>query len=58
MNPLDTLIRQHVAPVMRAAGYTKKGRTFRLAATHGDHAIVKIDADALDPGRFVFEVSF
>lgn len=32
MNPLDTLIKQHVTPVMKAAGFTKKGRTFRLVA--------------------------
>jgi hypothetical protein len=58
MNPLNTLIRQHVAPVMKAAGFTRKGRTFRLAAPHGDHVIVEIDADAVDPDTYAFWVNF
>ncbi|MGI5254828.1 hypothetical protein [Actinacidiphila glaucinigra] len=58
MNPLDTLIRQHVVPVMKAAGFAKRGRIFRRAAPNGDHAFLHIDADAVDPEKFVFEVSF
>jgi hypothetical protein len=49
VNPLDTLIREHAAPVMKAAGFTKKGRIFRRAAPNGDHAFLHIDADAVDP---------
>ncbi|MFF2847375.1 hypothetical protein ACFVT5_13665 [Streptomyces sp. NPDC058001] len=58
MNPLDTLIREHVVPVMKAAGFAKKGRIFRRSAPNGDHAFLHIDADAVDPERFVFEASF
>ncbi|MHC3470431.1 DUF4304 domain-containing protein [Streptomyces sp. 7R007] len=58
MNPLDALIREHVTPVMKAAGFAKKGRTFRRAAPNGDHAFLHIDADLVDPEKFVFEVSF
>ncbi|MGW1213626.1 hypothetical protein ACWD5F_28825 [Streptomyces sp. NPDC002499] len=43
---------------MKAAGFAKKGRSFRLAASNGDHAIVLVDADAVDPERYVFDVSF
>ncbi|MDQ1044972.1 hypothetical protein [Streptomyces sp. V4I2] len=58
MNPLDTLIKQHVAPVMKAAGFTKKGRTFRLVAPHGDHLLMEVRREAVDPGREVFDVTF
>jgi hypothetical protein len=58
MHPLDTLIREHVVPAMKAAGFAKKGRTFRLAAPNGDHAIVEVDADAVDPEKHVFDVFF
>ncbi|MET7743250.1 hypothetical protein [Streptomyces sp. NPDC005385] len=58
MNPLDTLIREHVVPVMTAAGFAKKGRIFRLAVPNGDHAFLHIDADPVDPAQVVFEVSF
>ncbi|WP_181804024.1 DUF4304 domain-containing protein [Streptomyces shenzhenensis] len=58
MNPLDTLIKQHVVPVMKAAGFTKKGRIFRRAAPNGDHVFLHIDANLVDPDKFVFEVSF
>ncbi|MCG7205849.1 hypothetical protein [Streptomyces arenae] len=58
MNPLDTLIKQHVAPVMKAAGFTRKGRTFRLAAGTGDHLFLQFDTHAVDPGRHVFDVTF
>lgn len=58
MNPLDTLVKQHVAPVMKAAGFTKKGRTFRLSAESGDHLFLQFDTHAVDPGRHVFDVTF
>ncbi|MFC8519079.1 hypothetical protein [Streptomyces sp. NPDC057257] len=57
MNPLDTLIREYVVPVMKAAGFAKKGRSFRLTAPHGDTAVVLVDADAVDPEKYVFDVS-
>ncbi|MFD5626945.1 MULTISPECIES: DUF4304 domain-containing protein [unclassified Streptomyces] len=44
MNPLDTLVREHVVPVMKAAGFAKKGRTFRLAAPNGDHLFMQRSA--------------
>ncbi|MGW1540887.1 hypothetical protein ACWCPM_11705 [Streptomyces sp. NPDC002309] len=58
MNPLDTLVREHVAPVMKTAGFSKKGRTFRLAAGNGDHLFLQFDTHAVDPGRHVFDVTF
>ncbi|MCF4135705.1 hypothetical protein L1856_00285 [Streptomyces sp. Tue 6430] len=58
MNPLDTLIEQHVVPVMKTAGFTRKGRAFRLAAENGDHLFLQFDTHAVDPGRYVFDVTF
>lgn len=58
MNPLDALIRQHVLPVMKSAGFSKKGRTFRLAAENGDHTLLDFHTHAVDPGRIVFDVKF
>lgn len=58
MNPLDTLIREHVVPVMKAAGFAKKGRTFRLAALNGDHLFMQVWPEAVDPEKYVFDVFF
>ncbi|MFD3926333.1 hypothetical protein [Streptomyces sp. NPDC058614] len=58
MNPLDTLIREHVVPVMKAAGFAKKGRTFRLAAPNGDHLFMQVWPEAVDPEKYVFDVFF
>jgi hypothetical protein len=58
MNPLDILVREHVVPVMKAAGFAKRGRIFRRAAPNGDHAFLHVDADPVDPAKTVFEVSF
>ncbi|MEU6405234.1 hypothetical protein [Streptomyces sp. NPDC046985] len=58
MNPLDMLIRQYAAPVMKAAGFTKKGRKFRLTAPNGDCALLEFDTHAVDPEKFVFDVTF
>ncbi|MFI6338034.1 hypothetical protein [Streptomyces sp. NPDC050535] len=58
MNPLDTLVREHVVPVMKAAGFAKKGRTFRLAAPNGDHLFMQVWPEAVDPEKFVFDVFF
>lgn len=30
MTPLDLLVKRHVAPVMKTAGFKKSGHTFRL----------------------------
>ncbi|MEU5597929.1 hypothetical protein [Streptomyces sp. NPDC020298] len=43
---------------MKAAGFTKKGRVFRLAAPNGDHALLEFDTHAVDPEKFVFDVTF
>jgi hypothetical protein len=43
---------------MKAAGFSKKGRTFRLAAENGDHALLDFHTHAVDPDRFVFDVEF
>ncbi|MFF1838008.1 DUF4304 domain-containing protein [Streptomyces sp. NPDC058231] len=40
MTPLDLLVKQHVAPVRKAVGFKKSGRTFRLIASNGDQAIL------------------
>lgn len=57
-NPLDTLIKQHVVPVMKVAGFAKKGRTFTLAVPHGDRLVMRFDTHAVDPDRYVFDVRF
>ena len=38
-HPLDVMLRQYVAPVLKEAGYGKAGRTYRLAADNGDYAL-------------------
>ncbi|MFD0304090.1 hypothetical protein [Streptomyces sp. NPDC127119] len=58
MNPLDTLIKQYVVPVAKAAGFTKKGRVFRLVSAHGDHLLMHFDTHEVDPEKCVFDVTF
>ncbi|MEU9341670.1 hypothetical protein AB0D74_10660 [Streptomyces sp. NPDC048278] len=58
MNPLDTLVKQYVTPVVKAAGFARKGGRFRLDAPNGDHAFLQIDAHPVDPLQVVFEASF
>ena len=42
MHHFDKMLRAHVAPALRSAGYTGRGRTFRLIAESGDQAIVRL----------------
>ncbi|MFC9815891.1 hypothetical protein ACFVJM_27940 [Streptomyces virginiae] len=54
--PLDLLVKQHVAPVMKAAGFKKAGRAFRLTTSDGDQAILGFARHYADPAAAVFEV--
>jgi hypothetical protein len=58
MRPLDLLVKQHVAPVMKAAGFKKSGRTFRLIADNGDQALLGFARHYVDPDAAVFDVGF
>jgi hypothetical protein len=40
-HPLDDMLREHVAPVMRAAGFTRRGRRFWLSAESGTTALAE-----------------
>jgi hypothetical protein len=40
LKAFDAMLNQHAAPVLKAAGFRKKGRTFRFVAPNGDHAFV------------------
>ncbi|WP_224273649.1 hypothetical protein [Streptomyces sp. LS1784] len=56
MVSLDAWTRQHVAPVAKEAGLTRKGLVYRLAADNGDHALLEFRARRLDPAMEVFTV--
>ncbi|MEU6772204.1 DUF4304 domain-containing protein [Streptomyces sp. NPDC046759] len=58
MGLLDLLVREHVAPVMRGAGFKRSGRTFRLIADSGDQAVLGFARQYVDPGAAVFEVGY
>ncbi|MFD8547091.1 hypothetical protein [Streptomyces sp. NPDC059649] len=58
MRPLDLLVREHVAPVMRAAGFKRSGRTFRLVADCGDQAVLGFSRHYVDPDAAVFGVGY
>lgn len=54
-NPVDTVIGRYVTPVMKPAGFRKKGRSYRLTGDNGDLIIVEFDVRS-EPG--VFAVDF
>ncbi|MFJ3728927.1 DUF4304 domain-containing protein [Streptomyces sp. NPDC090045] len=58
MTPLNLLVRDYVAPVMKAAGFKRSGRTFRLIAGNGDQAVLGFARHAVDPHAAVFDVSY
>nr|WSX54223.1 DUF4304 domain-containing protein [Streptomyces sp. NBC_00974] len=58
MTPLDLLVKQYVAPVMKAAGFKKSGRAFRLTTSNGDQAILGFARHYVDPAAAVFEVGY
>lgn len=58
MNELSGLIREYVRPVMKEAGFTNKGRVFRWEGECGDCLLMDFQAHAVDPLRYVFDVSF
>ena len=37
---LDAVIRSRVTPIIKAAGFTRRGRLFSMASSVGDHAFV------------------
>lgn len=40
VKPLDVFLRDHVRPMLKEKGFSKKGRDFRIGATRGDVALV------------------
>ncbi|WP_328392365.1 DUF4304 domain-containing protein [Streptomyces sp. NBC_00390] len=58
MSALDLLVKQHAAPVLKAAGFKKAGRTFRLIAGNGDQAILGFARHYVAPDAVVFEVGY
>ena len=48
-NPLDVMLRAFVAPVLIGAGFSRAGRTYRLAAGSGDLAVVAFQAWTYSP---------
>ncbi|MFF0450276.1 hypothetical protein ACFYT4_28490 [Streptomyces sp. NPDC004609] len=58
MKPLDLLVKQYVAPVMRDAGFKRSGRTFRLVADNGDQAVLGFARQHIDPDADVFDVGY
>ncbi|MFF5775870.1 hypothetical protein ACFY7Y_02805 [Streptomyces virginiae] len=58
MTPLDLLVKQHAAPVLKAAGFKKSGRAFRLTAGNGDQAVLGLARHYVDPHAAVFEVGY
>jgi hypothetical protein len=55
VHPLDELIKVHVAPVMKAAGFVRQGRVFRLRAENGDYALLEVPmGPRLGDGRVWF----
>lgn len=55
-HPVDAMLRQYVTPVMKAAGFRKKGRQYRLTGGSGDLVILEFDAMRHEVG--VFGVDF
>ncbi|MFJ6761167.1 DUF4304 domain-containing protein [Streptomyces sp. NPDC091273] len=55
---LNLLVKQHVAPMLKAAGFKRSGRTFRLVAGNGDQAVLGFARHYTDPGAAVFDVSY
>ena len=53
MGALDQLLRDHVSPVLEAAGFVRRGRTYRLIADNGDQAIIAIERTAGSRGDVV-----
>jgi hypothetical protein len=58
VNLLDTVIKDHVAPVLKEAGFAKSGKTFRRTADNGDVAVIEFQrsAGSLDD-RIIFFVN-
>ncbi|HWG97856.1 MAG TPA: DUF4304 domain-containing protein [Pilimelia sp.] len=46
MKPLDLMLRDHITPVLTAAGYRRRGREYTRRAPHGDVAIVHLQTSA------------
>lgn len=48
VKPLDVFLRDHVRPLLKEKGFSKKGRDFRLVAPNGDMALVNFLAWRMD----------
>jgi hypothetical protein len=42
VKPLDQVVRDRIAPVLKVAGFQRRGRTFWLDNDHGDRAFVEV----------------
>ncbi|WP_426562463.1 hypothetical protein ACPPVT_17450 [Angustibacter sp. McL0619] len=58
MKPLDQVVRDRVAPVLKDAGFKRKGRAFWLASPSGDYAVVAVSAFKLAVHDAEFFVDF
>ncbi|NEB08967.1 hypothetical protein G3I32_08770 [Streptomyces coelicoflavus] len=58
MRPLDSLVSEYVAPVMRPAGFKRSGRTFRFVSDSGDQAVLGFARHYVDPDAVVFDVGY
>lgn len=56
-NPLDEMLRTHVAPVLTGAGYRRSGRVYRFAAPNGDLAVIEFPARVLSRDYVDFAVT-
>jgi hypothetical protein len=45
-NLLDIVIKNHVVPVLKDAGFVKSGKTFRRTASNGDVAVIDFQRSA------------
>lgn len=48
LRAFDAMLGECAAPVLKAAGFRKSGRTFRFVAGHGDHAFVHFQTFVTD----------
>ncbi len=48
VKPLDAFLRDHVRPLLKDEGFSKKGRDFRLIARIGDVALVNFSPWRMD----------
>ena len=57
---IDQIVRDHLAPALKAEGFTRKGRTFRKPAGNGDAVLIEVqlsDGSRRDEARFYLNIS-